>query len=151
MKKTLNKGFTLIELLVVIAIIGILAGVVLTSLGTARDRAKEASATSSMSSMRAEAELGADVSGLYLENLCTSEAGTGSLLELRTAAENALGGTPGSWTEVSCNQEPATGRPSAWAAGTINALSGGKFFCVDSSGFAGEQSTTLSGVECTRE
>lgn len=48
----LRRGFTLIELLVVIAIIGILSGIVLTSLNSAREKAKKAKAQSELTNIR---------------------------------------------------------------------------------------------------
>lgn len=51
MKKLLKNGFTLIELLVVIAIIGILAGLVLTNMQGARERARDVRRKTDLSSI----------------------------------------------------------------------------------------------------
>ncbi len=141
MKMNLKKGFTLIELLVVVAIIGILASVVLASLNTARSKGKDASVQASMSSLRAQAELGVDSTGTYIDDLCTTLATTtGGLKTLLDAA--VAGGGQG----MSCAQNTADGtRPASWGAAIYlpsNGTTAGSVFCVDSTGFAGIKAAT---------
>lgn len=51
-----NKAFTLIEMLVVVAVIGILSSVLLTALGPARDKAKDARIVEEVNQVRSVAE-----------------------------------------------------------------------------------------------
>ncbi|MDD2909510.1 MAG: prepilin-type N-terminal cleavage/methylation domain-containing protein [Candidatus Pacebacteria bacterium] len=67
-----NKGFTLIELLVVIAIIGILAGLIIVSLGDATNQAKEAKIKSALDQLRPIAQIHANANGNKFTGLDTN-------------------------------------------------------------------------------
>jgi len=63
--RPLRRGFTLIELLVVIAIIGVLSAVVLVSLNTARDKAKDAADLKTFKQVQLAVEMCFQKRGIY--------------------------------------------------------------------------------------
>ncbi len=125
--KNTKKGFTLIELLVVIAIIGILASVVLVNLNDARAKGKDASAMSSMASLKTQIELVAD--GSSYSGLCTNTAVPNTGITNLKAAINAQSGHT-----MTCDDDSAN----AWAAQVQLNGTSGPYYCVDSSGFTGK-------------
>ena len=125
-KRGFSQGFTLIELLVVIAIIGLLAAVVLASVGTARNKGGDAAVKSNMANIRTQAELFASNNGNVYTGMCADTT--------VAAALTAAGGV--TTTTAVCNAAA-----SVWAAAAqmvttnlVTTASGTDYWCVDSTG-----------------
>lgn len=68
-----NNAFTLIELLIVIAIIGILAGIIISSLNSAREKGRIASIKSTLKNLQNQAQIHHLENGTFA-GLCTYNA-----------------------------------------------------------------------------
>jgi len=128
-----NKGFTLIELLVVIAIIGILAGLIIVSLGDATNQAKEAKIKSALDQLRPVAQLYYNKYGNY-----TSLATDPKVVNIYNEMV-ANGGTDlNTGLHVSAT---------AWSA--YSTTPAGNCMCLDSTGQVKETAGTSTGCATT--
>ena len=143
----LNKGFTLIELLVVIAIIGILSGLIIVSMSSAQNSAKDARIKADMDQMRTVAALYYNTTGAFANYGTVTTNGA-----CATAGTNFVVGTDGAALVTDMNSQQAT-TPTCWGPTTtlttycvLKTLNGGSgvthYWCIDSNGWSGNPSTT---------
>ncbi len=81
-----KRGFTLIELLVVIAIIGILSAVVLTSLSTARQKARDSKRIAEVTQIQKALDYYYDVNQSYPSTTPTGYSGVDAAVQAVTAS-----------------------------------------------------------------
>lgn len=152
----MRKGFTLIELLVVIAIIGVLSGIVLASLGTARGKGKDAAIQGALGSIRSQAVLYSSDNGNYGAVTNNDCAEAGSIFVLDASILNAVASVTSNGGVIACYAVNDTddGSTSSGALATSYAVdstlpsddTGATHWCVDSENFAGSgKVATVSG------
>jgi len=144
-----NKGFTLIELLVVISIIGVLATIVLGSLNTARNKAKDARIKAHLSQMRNAAEIfviqndsyyGTETSGFRDDAYTTCRAQDGSIFGATNGGLQDIidqvhnDSSQSGLNRVFCAFGDSSNDSWAFAAPLIDPITGTTGWCVDSSG-----------------
>ncbi|MDD4409061.1 MAG: prepilin-type N-terminal cleavage/methylation domain-containing protein [Candidatus Pacebacteria bacterium] len=122
-----NKGFTLIELLVVIAIIGILAGIIVVSMGGAQQSANNAKVKATLSQLRSAAEL-AKINSATSSTYQNAFPANGEVDKLITGINNVIDAAPDAVT--------MTADYSKWCY-SLTLLGTAGNLCVDSTGFIG--------------
>ena len=130
-----NKGFTLIELLVVIAIIGILAGLIIVSLGDATNQAKEAKIKSALDQLRPIAQIHYNKYGDY-----TTTQALGNDPKVKNIS-----------TEISDNGGSLVLDVAQYAYCATSKTPSGGCVCMDSTGKVKESSTSDNVCGCATQ
>ncbi len=124
MFRNTKKGFSLIELLIVVAIMGILSAIVLSSLGTAREKARDARRIMDAKDMAKLLVIESDTGNVAITGCITADAltstctGPGDIAEFDTYVDPSKSSTAcGNGVTVPCAYSISTDLGAA-AAGT---------------------------------
>lgn len=136
MKKINSRGFTLIELLVVIAIIGILSGIIIMSLSSARNKSIDAKIKAQLSSIKVLAEQYYDEHGSY-DKVCTTDPGAIGDSKYWKTLPDIIGCDTAN--ACFCEENTSTNNDGVDYAVAYKLRSkADTYFCVDSTGAAGD-------------
>ena len=146
MLKRNQKGFTLIELLVVIAIIGLLAGIVLVSLGGARDRARDGRIQADVAQIKTLAELVYNYQDAFAYTaMCET---TGNTIDQTHAGYGSELGT----LETDIDGNNGTGGvPACYASGDdycVSAVMNEGTVCISAAGSTGDDTCAAATTTC---
>ena len=148
-----NKGFTLIELLVVIAIIGILSAIVLASLNTARNKAKDAAITAELASSRSQAELYYNTTGNLsygpvhaVATACTAATDLFNDTVANNGLINLVAGITSNGGTPKCAAASASGNATSWAMSSPLVSNVALYACVDSTGASYTSGAKQAGI-----